>query len=315
VTGVARRPWLIIVVVAAALVVVALLVLFLIWPAWAYHLDWTGFGASRSPVKSPKALFDYYPSKTLWDWMQLLLIPAVLVVVGFLLSSAQQRRERDIAEKNRAQDLDIAEKNRRADREIAEDRQQEAALGAYLATMTTLLLDKKLRESNEDDEVRAVARAQTLTSLRRLNGERKGSVVRFLRESRLIHQGKVIVNLGGVDLSGADLSWSFLDAANLRGANLSGAILRGSNLLDADLSGASMSGADLSEAFLCDANLSDATMSDTNMQGADLRGADLSDAILRRADLRGAKGKTTEQLECETASLTGATMPNGSIHP
>ena len=48
--------------------------------------------------------------------------------------------------------------------------------------MTELLLDKKLRES-EVDEVRAVARARTFTVLRRLDGERKGALIRFLIRS------------------------------------------------------------------------------------------------------------------------------------
>jgi len=126
---------------------------------------------------------DYFPAKTGWDWLQLLVIPAALAVVGIIVNRADKRREQQTAKDNREQDLKIAEDNRKADQTIAEDRQQEAALEAYFATITNLLLDKKLRESEEGDEIRAVARAQTLTVLRRLNGTRKGAVVRFLHES------------------------------------------------------------------------------------------------------------------------------------
>ena len=283
---------------------VMLLVLFLIWPAWAYHLDWTGFGASRGPTKSPKALFDYYPSKTLWDWMQLLLIPAVLVVAGFLLNSAQQRRERDIAKENRARDLDIADKNRAQDRATAEDRQQEAALGEYLATMTTLLLDKELKESTEGSEVRAVARAQTLTVLRRLNGERKGAVVQFLYESALIDKDKLIVDLLGANLLGAALVGAALAGVNLARTILTEARLLGADLTDASLRGCDVRGCDVRGASMARADLERARLINANLAGANLAGANLTRVT----------GTTPEQL-AQAASLDGAIMPDGSIHP
>jgi len=67
-----RLVWSVVLVVLAAI-----LLLLLLWPGWAYQWDWTGFGASKSPIKNPKAPFDYYPSKTLWDWLQLLVIGLV----------------------------------------------------------------------------------------------------------------------------------------------------------------------------------------------------------------------------------------------
>ncbi len=343
--GLSRRSWLI---AAAVTTTALLLVLLLMWPGWAYQWDWTGLGASRSPVKNPKAPFDYYPSKSLWDWMQLLIIPAVLVVAGFLLNSAQQRRERDIAKENRAQDL-----------EIAEDRQQEAALGEYLATMTTLLLDKKLRESAEGDEVRGVARAQTLTALRRVGRVRRHAIVEFLYEARLIgylhlidramthhdvsgveeeEQAKIepaIVDLydadlrgaelSGIDLAGACLRLASLDEAHLDGASLmfialngailDGADLTGANLSRGTLSGATLVGARLSGAWLWGANLEAANLRDAHLDGALLNTATFRNANLEGAVLTGATGKTEMQLEQQAWSLKGATMPDGKIHP
>ena len=81
--------------------------------------------------------------------------------------------------------------------------------------MSELLLDKGLRKSAEDDEVRKIARVRTLAVLRRLNGKRKAIVLEFLHESKLIEKGKSIVTL--------------------RGANLNQAILRGADLTYADL--------------------------------------------------------------------------------
>ena len=289
------------------------LVLFLIWPAWGYQLGWTGFGASRSPVKNPKAPFDYYPSKSLWDWMQLLIIPVVLVIAGFLLNSAQQRRERDIAKENRAQDL-----------EIAEDRQQEAALDTYLATMTNVLLDKGLGEpvdAMEEDEdkqtltVRVVVQVQTLTVLRRLNAERKGIVVRFLYGARLIEAYEPIVNLTRADLDGADLSGAFLRAASLQGVSLRGARLCTADLSQSNLSGATLRAADMRQADLREANLSGADLREANLSGVVLGGIGLNGPDLRGSVLTGVTGLSAEKLERQTSSLQDAIMPDGSMHP
>jgi uncharacterized protein YjbI with pentapeptide repeats len=64
-------------------------------------------------------------------------------------------------------------------------------------------------------------------------------------------------------------------------------------------------GVDLSCSSLPHANLSGADLS-----GANLSGANLTDANLERADLTGANGAGAWGY----ANLTGATLPDGSIH-
>ena len=109
------------------------------------------------------------PAKTLWDWLQLLIVPAILIGVTFVWSATQTRSD------NKREDRRID-----ADQAAAEEARRDATLQAYLDEMSGLMLDKKLLTSKESDAVRAVARTVTLTALRRLNGERKGEVVRFL---------------------------------------------------------------------------------------------------------------------------------------
>jgi hypothetical protein len=142
-----------------------------------YRLTWTGFF-----------------HKTLWDWMQLLILPAVLAIGGYLFTLTTSRD----AQKS-------TQLRNQTEREIASDNQREAALQAYIDQLSELLLEKKLRESAEDDEVRTIARVHTLTVLTRLDTERKGSVLQFLYESGLIHKDKSIVDLSGAALLGADL--------------------------------------------------------------------------------------------------------------
>jgi uncharacterized protein YjbI with pentapeptide repeats/drug/metabolite transporter superfamily protein YnfA len=214
--------------------------------------------------------------KTLWDWLDLLIIPVVLAIGGYLFTRSENR----------------------ATRTSAEQRAQDEALQAYLDQIGQMLLDKEkpLRQSNEADEVRTLARARTLTVLERLDGDRKGSVARFLYESGLINRDRTttietapIVNLKKADLRGAILSRTNLELANLYRADLKRANLRG-----AVLSQASLFRADLKEA---------------DLRGTDMRNTILYFADLEEANLLNAK-VTREQLE-EAKSLDRATMPDG----
>ena len=115
-------------------------------------------------------------------------------------------------------------------------------------------------------------------------------------------------NLSGATLDGADLSSACLEKANLSGATLIGATLRGAHLSEATLSKANLSAAHLNGASLYKADLN----------GANLSWADFSEANLYGANLYGAQFDTVgerEELEKKAASLTGATMPDGSQHP
>ena len=59
----------------------------------------------------------FLPEKTLWDWLQLLIIPAVLAVGGYLFKFTASRNEQETT-KQRDQ----------TERDIASDNQREAAL-------------------------------------------------------------------------------------------------------------------------------------------------------------------------------------------
>ncbi len=313
-----------ILVVAIILVVVIALIIV------GYRFDWTGFNGNNKS------------GKTLWDWMQLLIIPLVLAVGGLWFSQIQKDREQK-----------AAEQRTQAEREIAQDNQQEATLQEYINKMSELLLDRDLCKSTVKDEVQKIARVRTLTILPRLNGKRKGIVLQFLYEAQLINKGGRIVDLSGADLMRADLSfttltgadlsganfwWARFFAANLKGADLSHAALINANLKGADLSGADLSeaeptaailnGADLSHAKLSKANLSEAILGEADLSYAKLSGADLSEAGLMGANLKGAdlsgttlidanlsRTEVTEEQLKTAKSLKGATMPDGSIHP
>jgi hypothetical protein len=168
---------------------------------------------------------DLQPAKTLWDWLQLLVIPLALAGLAFLLDASQSSREQ------RREDQRDARQSA-----TAADATREEALRGYLAQMSWLMLDRKLLRSPHGADVRAVARTVTLTALRRVDSKRKGIVVRFLAEARLLDPNDPRVALNDADLRSADLRRAFLLGEGLRGADLRQAGLLGADLTRANLS-------------------------------------------------------------------------------
>jgi uncharacterized protein YjbI with pentapeptide repeats len=244
-------------------------------PAWSstasQRLVWAIRGAT---VLGVLILIASAVDKPLWDWLDLLIVPAVLAIGGYLFNSSQNQ----------------------ATQRAAEQRAQDDALQAYLDHMSDMLIPKKDQPSlyetgpdaDADDNLSTVARARTLTVLARLDGYRKASVVWFLYEADLIDRDGRIW-LGNADLREAALDRSYMPRINLSKADLS----------RADLSESWLSEADLSYADLSYADLNGTDLNETKLSGTTMKGADLSDAKV-----------TQEQLD-QTYTLEGATMPNG----
>jgi uncharacterized protein YjbI with pentapeptide repeats len=236
----------------------------------------------------------------------------------------------------------IEDQRAQAEQELAEQRAQDEALQAYLDQMSTLMLEKDLRNSGTDSEVSTLARARTLSVLGRVDTRHKNEIMQFLLEAGLVQQesyfregesapvlrGPVLLlhgaNLGETDLEFASLYMAVLTEADLSGANLRRADLRGAHLYQADLSGANLIHADLRNTNLIEADLSgaelkfaklgEAGLGEADLSSANLSSANLSRADLYKANLNNAQGITNEELEQQSSSLKGAIMPNGQTY-
>jgi uncharacterized protein YjbI with pentapeptide repeats len=207
------------------------------------------------------------------------------------------------------------------------DQQRQDAINQYYDDMSTLVLTDGLGTSKETAAVRAIAEAQTDTTVRYLDGARKGTLIRFLREAGLIMGANPAVSLqlsdledltvpqatilSGVNLSDLDLLDADLDDARMLGVDLNGSHLDGANLsyawLDclpgaggspgvcADLSDATLTYADLEDANLVGADLDGANLTGAELVGADLTGARLSDVDLSGATYNIATLRTPER--------------------
>ena len=296
-----KRGWVIAISVLAVLIVAGVVVMSITRWGWA----WTGVVGYKTPQLLDNQ--EFVPGKTLWDLLALLIVPAALAGIAWWFSNRERKDDREAAEKRAKFDREAANKRAQTEREIATDRLQEAALQAYYDKMTEMLLEKNLREAEEGEEVISIARSRTLATLRSLDGNRKGMLIEFLCEVKLIEKEQTIIDLSDADLEYAELDSVDLIKKNLRWTRMTNAILRRAMLRDismigaclreadlsfaglsgADLSGADLKGADLSGADLSGANLREADLSSANLNWANLSGADLSGADLSGADLKG----------------------------
>jgi hypothetical protein len=258
-------------------------------------------------------------------------VGALLALVGVLITQ--------IANTN------IARSGQRHQQELEDQRAQDNALQRYLDQISDTKTYEALRKAAEGGYKRAVMRAKMKTLLLVLDEGRKGILLQFLNEAKLIKKKQYlrsndkkesrwnypILGLEGLDFSGAKLhssievDFSDLSGVNLSDADLSGATLRGVNLRNADLRGANLSKAKLLQANLWEVEAYEERegprdqLLKMDLSGADLRGsnleeADLTGADLTGADLRDAKNLKRQQLDKTTGNGT-TQLPNGLAIP
>ena len=239
--------------------------------------------------------YELQPGKTLWDWLQLLLIPVVLAIVAFSFNAGQASMNHQLEQQSN----------------------QEQVVDTYLNQMSNLLLQYHLHDSQLSDPIRAIAQATTLTALDRLDGEHKNIIILFLYRADLLkyhyykHGEKECIdrslpnkfsneqpiitlsqgNIEGVTINNLKLSCIDLHNMNLEGSNFSTSLLDRADLglslaMNADFSHASMKAANLYYLDLSEAHLQGALLQYANMTGICLSHARLDGAALQHADLR-----------------------------
>ena len=166
--------------------------------------------------------------KTFWDWLQLLIVPLVLVLITIAFTWYQTLRQEEFENQRVEEARALEDRRAAAERTLQQQNAQDEALRAYLDQMSNLLLEHNLRNPEDVSGVRTLARARTLTVLRALDPSRKAAVIQFLAEADLVQgaEGRQpIVRLNEADLSGVSLLRVNLSGADLSNAELSGAVL------------------------------------------------------------------------------------------
>jgi uncharacterized protein YjbI with pentapeptide repeats len=234
------------------------LVVFLIRKGYDY--TWTGFGSRSASLPAE-------PAKTLWDWLDLLIVPLFLALGAFFLDGSRKR----------------------SDQGIEKDRQRQEILDHYFDSITELLIEGKLVGEQAFPHAQSIARSRTLTALRLLDPDRKAQLLQFLIEARLIGKNPII-SLNGADFRAANLTEAVLVGAELRGAYFDRASFKNANLKDADLRGSSLQAADFTGATFANTDLRQA-----KLQKAQLKGIKATDSKWTDAHLDGAKPRKVVQ--------------------
>jgi uncharacterized protein YjbI with pentapeptide repeats len=212
--------------------------------------------------------------------------------------------------------------NPTANTELTQDQKEEAEIQKYIDFITEQVSSGRLHEKASPN-IRNIASSHTRILLKSINKERKGRIVTFLYDARLIgwyeiDQTKVhphIISLEKATLRDADLAGADLRDADLAGADLRDADLAGADLRDADLAGADLRDANLAEADLTGAILYGANIAGANIYGAILYGANIAGADLRDANLDGANidGADLTEANIDGADLTGASLNEANL--
>lgn len=186
-----------------------------------------------------------FSGKTLWDWLVILVVPAVVGLATLFISAGQAR--------------------------INLERAEEEAMQQYIDRISELVLAGHFTSGSR--EVVAVGRAQTLAVLQIVDGARAGRVMQFLGEIGMVQL--LVTDLEQLNFAGAQLKGLPLSGLNMEDVSFAGA-----DLEEADLTGAALEDVDLRYADLKGANLSQVTMEDVLLKGAELDHADLRGANL-----------------------------------
>lgn len=188
------------------------------------------------------------PRKYVWDWLELLIVPLVISLAAILFDVSIKNKDREIADKKRKQDLKISEARNREARERNIDQYQENRLLDYFSKIEALLnrpnFQEYLAQANDIDplpisikKLQSTYISRTLTTLRTLNGTRKGLLLKYLFDNDLITGENPFIKLDYADCSYTKIrrNTSFLDS-NFKNVDLPKSNLNMIELIGADLS-------------------------------------------------------------------------------
>ena len=228
---------------------------------WISNFKWSGF-----------------QKKSFWDWLQLLIVPLMLAFGAFYLNYASETRDKQIAEEGKQQEL----------------------LKDYFSKMQTLILaEKTLPKSNNkptgspsldqnqpklSPESQAIARALTLAVLDELDGKRKGKVISYLADSKLIIEGPTLKSKSEINLEHANLKYIVLQDVVMPFVKINNADMTNARLDNVDLSNSDLADSDLSEATLKDVKLTEAKVYRVNFTKTNLTGVNFSNTDLNNSN-------------------------------
>ena len=225
---------------------------------------WTGFG--ESTVKS-----NIEPAKTLWDWLDLLIIPLAILLLGWSYKEFEKAR---------------LQKNE-------DERSRNEALESFINVMTELIIDYNLT-SPSNHKAKAIAKTRINMTLSMIDGSRKSQVLQFLYQSDLIDKNPILPLIGAdfnnsildnIVLLNAEIKGAYFENASIQNANINNINLNSSNLTNINLSGSTVENADFSYTNLANAKMNNMDLRTVNFEGSNLTNANLKKSRITKEQL------------------------------
>ncbi|WP_027268839.1 pentapeptide repeat-containing protein [Leptolyngbya sp. PCC 6406] len=194
--------------------------------------------------------------KTAWEWMNLLLIPIVLSMGGFIARNILENKER-------------------------EQRLQEA-LKNYYSEISSIILNEKWTTAGDAElnhqsayykKALAVVRAKTIALVRELDKERLSALLQFLGDSNIL----INVPLENLDLSGVKLKNVDFSESCIKNVDFSGASLENISFCEASIQNVSFINSDLKNVNFSRANFKDIRFQFSDIKGVNFSGSRLND--------------------------------------
>ena len=226
---------------------------------WISNFKWSGF-----------------QKKSFWDWLQLLIVPLMLAFGAFYLNYASETRDKQIAEEGKQQEL-LKDYFSKMQTLIVETKKSKDSQPKIVETKKSVETTKsKDSQPNPDGspllpEFIPIAQALTLAVLDELDGKRKGKVISYLADSKLItanikdQKSKPVIDLRKANLKEIVLEDVSLDGLSITGADMTEAkltevILTNSNLVSSKFINATLDTVDFSGSKLGNSNFYDADL-------------------------------------------------------
>ncbi|MCA9941861.1 MAG: pentapeptide repeat-containing protein [Ardenticatenaceae bacterium] len=226
--------------------IIAVLVLTLIVFLLLQFFDW-GFKEILIENSSTSEVGFYQPPKTVWDILEVIILPAVVALVIFHLD----KRDKNVKQ------------------QIANEERRQIALTGFIDRVSDLVLNhfegQRLEENRNAKQIYNMLRAWLTEIVKDLDGVRKGQLVQLLHGFELLSSMQYEEN----DNENNELK------AILDGVDFSGVILKSAKLEEIDLLNASMEDADLK-----DVELRNSQFKNTNLSRANLNNVNLTDSCL-----------------------------------
>ncbi len=209
--------------------------------------------------------------KKLWDWLDLLIVPLSLILLGWIYRAYEKSKEEK--------------------KEI--ENQQNEIIDSYFRIVSDLIIKSNLLDKIKNKESKIIARTRTIIAVENLEGERKGQVLQFLYESELIDN--IGLNILGANFRNVQVSGIVLRGITIKGVYFCGADFENTfldkscfiscNFSNTNFKGSSMENTSFKYSNLSNCKLTNIDLTKVDFEGIDLSNADLSNSKITRLQL------------------------------